>query len=87
MYIFIYIQLCIYVYIFVYIYMYTYIYILLLLCFYIASLWLRRFICIGRRREVFAPSSLCVWSQRPERSRQIILLHQGFLHVHLEFDG
>ena len=57
-------------------------------CFYIASLWLRQFLWIGRWREVFAPSYLCVWSQRPWQSRQIILLLRGFLHVHLqEFDG
>ena len=51
---------------------------LLLSCFYIASIWLRRFLWVGHRRVVFTPSSLCVWSQRPRRSRQIILLHQGF---------
>ncbi len=55
----------------------------LLLCFYIASLWLRRFIWVGRWRVVFGPSFLCVWSQRPWRSRQIILLPRGFLHVHV----
>ena len=48
------------------------------LCFYIASLRLRQFLWIGRKRVVFAPSSLCVWSQRPWRSRQIIVLRQGF---------
>ena len=37
--------------------------VLLLSCFYIASLWLRRFLWGGRRREVFAPSFFCVWSQ------------------------
>ena len=63
-------------------------------CFYIASLWLWWFLWIGPRQVVFAPSSLCVWSQRPwrsqrpRRSQQIILWHQVFLHVHLlEFDG
>ena len=50
----------------------------LLSCFYKASLWLRRFLWVGRKRVVFAPSSLCVWSQRPWQSRQIILLPQGF---------
>ena len=30
----------------------------LLSCFHIAVLWLRRFLWVGRRREVFAPSSL-----------------------------
>ena len=52
-------------------------------CFYIASLWLQRFLWVGLRRVVFAPSSLCVWSQRSWRSRQIILLPLGFPHVHL----
>ena len=47
-------------------------------CFYISSLLLRRFLWVGRRRVVFSPSSLCVWSQRSWRSRQIILLRQGF---------
>ena len=47
-------------------------------CFYIASLWLRRFLWVGRRRLVFVPSSLCVWNQTPRRSRQIILLPLGF---------
>ena len=47
---------------------------LLLLCFYIASLWLRRFLWGDRRREVLAPSSLCVWSQMPWRSLQITVL-------------
>ena len=48
-------------------------------CFYITSLWLRRFLWVVRRRVVFAPSSLCVWSQRPWRSWQIILLPLGFI--------
>ena len=55
---------------------------LLLLCFYIA-LWLWQFLWVVRRWVVFAPSSLCVWSQRLWRSLQIILLCQGFLHIHL----
>ena len=38
---------------------------LLLLCFSVASLWLERFLWVGRRRVVFAPPFLCVWSQRP----------------------
>ena len=39
------------------------------------------------RREVFAPSSFCVWSKRPRRSRQKILLPQDLSHVFiLEFD-
>ena len=60
---------------------------LLLWYFYIASLWLRQFLWIGRRRVAFAPSFLCVWSYRPWWSRQI-LLPVGFLHVHVqEFDG
>ena len=61
---------------------------LLLSCFYAASLWLRRFLWIGRRQEVFSSSSLCVWSQMPWRSRRTILLPQAFLYVHLlEFDN
>ena len=61
---------------------------LLFSCFYIASLWLQRFLKVGRWRVVFALSSICVWRQRPWRSRQIILLPLGFLHVHLlEFEG
>ena len=47
---------------------------LLLLCFYIVSLWLRRFLLVGRRRVEFAPFFLCEWSQslhiyRPSSSR------------------
>ena len=51
---------------------------LLLLYFYIASLWLRRFLWDDRRPEVFAPSFLCVWSQTPWRSLQITVSPQGF---------
>ena len=46
---------------------------LLLSCFYIASLWLRRFLWVGRRRVVFVLSFLCSW-----RSWQMILLPLGF---------
>ena len=61
---------------------------LLLLCFYIASLWLQRFLWGGRGWVVFTPTSLCVLSQRPWRSRQIILLLLRFLLIHLvECDG
>ena len=61
---------------------------LLLLGFYIASLWLRQFLWVGCRQVVFTLSFVCVWSQRPWQSRQIILLPIGFLHVHLlEFYG
>ena len=61
---------------------------LLFSCFYIASLWLLRFLWVGRKRVIFAPSSLCLWSQKPLRSWQIILLRQVFFNVHfLEFDG
>ena len=56
---------------------------LLLSCFYIDLLWLRRFLWEGRRRVVFAPSFVYVWSQMPWRSRQIIVLPRGFLHEHL----
>ena len=42
----------------------------LLLCFYIASLWLWQFLWVGRWPVEFAPSFLCVWGQRPWRSRQ-----------------
>ena len=55
---------------------------LLLLCFYIASLWLRRSLWVGHGREVFPPSFLCVWSQKPWRSRQIILLPLGVFFAH-----
>ena len=48
-------------------------------CFHIASFWLRRFLWVSRRRVVFAPFSLCLWSQRLGRSRQIMLLPLGFL--------
>ena len=51
---------------------------LLLSCFYIASLWLWRFLLVCRRRVVFAPSFLCAWSQRHTRCRQIISLPLGF---------
>ena len=37
-------------------------------------LWHQRFLWEGRRQELFAPSPLCVWSQMPWRSRQIVLL-------------
>ena len=47
-------------------------------CFYITSLWLQRFLWVGRRWVVFAPYSPCVWNQRPWRSRRIILLSLGF---------
>ena len=46
-------------------------------CFYIASLWLRRFLWRCRRR-VFVLYSLCVWSQMPWRRRWIIGLLRGF---------
>ena len=39
---------------------------------------LRRFLKGDRRREVFAPSSLCVWSQMPWRNLQIKLWHLRF---------
>ena len=42
-------------------------------CFYITS-----FLWGGRRREVFASSSLCVWSQKPWQSRRKMVLLQGF---------
>ena len=51
---------------------------LLRLCFYRALLWLQQFLWGGCRREVFALSSLCVWSQRQWRCWQMILLPQGF---------
>ena len=61
---------------------------LLLSCSYLAILWLRQLLWVGRRQVVFAPSILCVWSRRPWRSQQIILLPVGFLHIHLqEFNG
>ena len=40
------------------------------------------FIWVDHRRVVFAPSSLCVWSQGSWRSQRIILLPLGLLHVH-----
>ena len=46
-------------------------------------LWLWRFLCVGRRGVVIAPSVLCVWSQRLWRSWRIILLLLGFLRIHL----
>ena len=48
---------------------------LLLSCFYIASLWLQRFLKGDRMEKVFGPSTLCVWSQMPWRSPQIIVSH------------
>ena len=56
-------------------------------CFYIASLWLRWFLWEDRRSEVFAPSSLCVWSQMPWRSLQMIVSPRDVLYEHLIFDG
>ena len=50
----------------------------LLSCIYIASLWLQRFLWVGRTQIVFAPSFFCVWSQRPWQSQQIILLPVDF---------
>ena len=44
---------------------------LLLLCFYTVSLWLQRFLWGDHRQEVFASSSLWVWSQMPRRNLQI----------------
>ena len=38
------------------------------------------------RPEVFAPSFLCVWSQRPLRSLLIIVSPRGFWYEHLKFD-
>ena len=35
-------------------------------------------------RVVFAPSFLCIWSQMPWQSQQIIMLPLGFLHIHLQ---
>ena len=49
-----------------------------LLCFYIASLWLRRFLLVGCRQVEFAPSFLCEWSQRSWLSQQMVLLPLGF---------
>ena len=55
---------------------------LLLSCFYIASLWLRWFLWVSCRRVVFPLAFLCVWSQRPWQSRQMILLPLGsFAHT------
>ena len=51
---------------------------ILLSCFYIVSLWLWRFLWVSHRWVVFAPSSLCAWSQKPWRNQQIILLPVGF---------
>ena len=53
---------------------------LLLSCFYWASSWLRWFLWGDRWQEVFAPSSLWVWSQMPGRNLQIRVSPRGFLH-------
>ena len=53
---------------------------LLLSCFYRASLWLRQFLWGDYRLEVFAPSSLCVWSQMPWRNLQTSVWPLGFLY-------
>ena len=55
------------VYIYIYIYIYIYVCISVLsrnftFRFYLASLWLRPFLCGDRRQEVFAPFFLCIWS-------------------------
>ena len=47
-------------------------------CFYITSLWLRRFLWGDRRPELFAPFSLCGWSQMPVKNLQIIVYPQSF---------
>ena len=48
---------------------------LLLLCFFHSIIMAATvFFLLGCKRVVFVPFSLCVWSQRPWRSRQIILL-------------
>ena len=54
---------------------------LLLSGFYIASLCLRRFPWVGHRREVYAPSFLCVWNQRPMKSLQIIVASSFFARI------
>ena len=60
----------------------------LLPCFYIASLWLWRFIWRVGWRDVFVPFSLYAWNQMIWRSRRIIVLPRAFLHEYLlEFDG
>ena len=51
--------------------------------FYRASLWLWQFLWGDYRLEVFAPSSLCVWSQMPWRNLQIRVLLWGFLNEFL----
>ena len=52
--------------------------VLSLWCFYRESLWLRRFLLVGRMWEEFYPSSLCEWKKRPSYSWQIILKPVGF---------
>ena len=37
--------------------------------------------------KIFAPSSLCIWSQMPWRNLQIRVLPQYLLHELLKFDG
>ena len=49
----------------------------LLSCFYIESLWLRQFLW----GDVFAPSFLCVWSQMPWISLQIIVSLRFFAWI------
>ena len=55
--------------------------------FYTETLFQRRFLWGDRRPEVFAPSSLRVWNQIPQRNLQIRVLPRGFLREHLKFDG
>ena len=54
---------------------------LLLLCFYIASLWLRRFLWVGRRRIVFASTSLCVWIKAMAKSTNNIVASRFFAYT------
>ena len=51
---------------------------LLLSCFYIAPLWLQRFLWGGRWREVFTPFSLCMESKALEKSTNNIVASRFF---------
>ena len=73
------------------VYIYIYIYIrgvclnlvseLLIMSFYRPSLWLRRFLWGDHRLEIFALSSLCVWSQMSSGNLQIRVSPRGFFYA------
>ena len=50
-------------------------------CFYIASLWLWQFLCVGHRQVIFAPSFLCMESKALAKSTTNIVACRFFAHT------